>query len=480
LKQLVVALAVGAMALSIVDQAAAKRIRGTARADRIDAVNGVRDLVSCGEGRDFAVVEEQDVVRGDCELVTRRVSSDPFKTAGSQHATEVEPDTFAHGSTIVSAFQVGRFVDGFADSVGFATSRNAGRTWTRGILPSLTFASTPPGPAARSTDPSVAYDPAHRIWLVAALNFFQTAASISVSRSTDGLHWGAPVTVAIRGGAEVNLDKEWIACSRSDGACYISYSDVSALRMATQTSRDGGLTWSPPVSSPDQAGKRGILGGFAPGPQPLVQASGAVVIPFYEGPELAVVRSTDGGTTFTPETPIATAPYFGVKGLRSTPMPSAEIDAAGTAYLVWSTCRFRTVCNRDDLALSRSTDGVSWSTPSRIPLAFGRDYVIPGLAVDPTRTGRLGLVYYAVTPVRTMNVGFVSSKDGGRHWSRPLRLNATSMPFAWIAQADGRMVGDYISASFVGKSVVPVFALASKPRGQSFREAMFATRLPRP
>ena len=44
-----------------------------------------------------------------------QISSDSFnaRTPG-QHRTEVEPDTFASGSTIVSAFQVGRFNNGGA------------------------------------------------------------------------------------------------------------------------------------------------------------------------------------------------------------------------------------------------------------------------------------------------------------------------------------------------------------------------------
>jgi hypothetical protein len=46
-----------------------------------------------------------------------RLSSDPLTNSTSQHATEVEPDTFAFGSTIVTAFQVGRiFSGGAADS----------------------------------------------------------------------------------------------------------------------------------------------------------------------------------------------------------------------------------------------------------------------------------------------------------------------------------------------------------------------------
>ncbi len=35
-----------------------------------------------------------------------QVSSDPFTNSTSQHATELEPDTFANGSTVIGTFQV--------------------------------------------------------------------------------------------------------------------------------------------------------------------------------------------------------------------------------------------------------------------------------------------------------------------------------------------------------------------------------------
>jgi hypothetical protein len=41
-----------------------------------------------------------------------QVSSDPFTNTSSYHATEVEPDTYAVGSTIVGAFQAGRSPNG--------------------------------------------------------------------------------------------------------------------------------------------------------------------------------------------------------------------------------------------------------------------------------------------------------------------------------------------------------------------------------
>src|SRR5438874_2451495 len=41
-----------------------------------------------------------------------QISHDPFHNAISQHQTEVEPDTFAFGNTIVSGFQQGRVWNG--------------------------------------------------------------------------------------------------------------------------------------------------------------------------------------------------------------------------------------------------------------------------------------------------------------------------------------------------------------------------------
>ena len=74
-----------------------------------------------------------------------QLSSDPFSNATSQHRTEVEPDTFASGRTLVSVFQVGRFFGGGASDIGFATSTDGGTSFTSGFLPGTTPFSTPGG-----------------------------------------------------------------------------------------------------------------------------------------------------------------------------------------------------------------------------------------------------------------------------------------------------------------------------------------------
>ena len=74
-----------------------------------------------------------------------QVSADPFTNSTSQHATELEPDTFAYGGTVVAAFQVGRFFNGGATDIGFVRSGNGGATWDApGFLPGMTFTSPTP------------------------------------------------------------------------------------------------------------------------------------------------------------------------------------------------------------------------------------------------------------------------------------------------------------------------------------------------
>src|SRR5881227_4501919 len=74
-----------------------------------------------------------------------QISSDPFTNTTSFHKTEVEPDTFAFGSTIVATFQVGRFRSGGASDIGWATSQDGGASWTHGFLRGITLYTKPAG-----------------------------------------------------------------------------------------------------------------------------------------------------------------------------------------------------------------------------------------------------------------------------------------------------------------------------------------------
>src|SRR5260370_11753517 len=94
-----------------------------------------------------------------------QISSDPFTqatcaaSATTYHHTEVEPDTFSNGATIVATFQVGRVFDGGSCDIGFATSTNNGSTWTNGLLPGITTFTTPAAPYAPAPHPPLPSHP---------------------------------------------------------------------------------------------------------------------------------------------------------------------------------------------------------------------------------------------------------------------------------------------------------------------------------
>ena len=275
-----------------------------------------------------------------------QIAADPFVTGAGQDRTIVEPDTYSNGSTIVAAAQMGRIFDGGATVNGFATSTNNGASWTSGALPGVTTATG--GSYDRATDPSVAYDAKHGVWLISSLVLVDTPSgpsgrAVLTSRSTNGgLTWGNPVNTAVAAPGE-DFDKNWIVCDNTStspfyGSCYTQFDDFghfNALKM--YYSRDGGLTWTagkvPRVS---------IIGG-----QPVVQPNGNVVVPLDNANETALgyTISTNGGVKFGQAfviTPIAAAEDPG--NIRSGPLPSAEISGDGKIYVVWEDCRFRAGC----------------------------------------------------------------------------------------------------------------------------------------
>jgi BNR/Asp-box repeat len=468
-----------ALALAFSGNALAVGIKGTKGADRIDVIGRGLNKVSCGKGIDVVTADQVDRIARDCEFVSRRISVDTLAAADGQHQTEVEPDVAANRSTAVAVFQVGRYVDGGAAGIGWSTSVDAGRTWRSGILPGLTMFSTPPGTAPRASDPAVAYDAVHGTWLVSSLIVSPAFTALYVSGSTDGRSWSQPVAAVQSGPGPLAYDKEWIGCDNGAaspfrGNCYLVYTDFPAHRLTIQVSRDGGLTWSPGVNASADAGAD------VEGALPLVQPNGALTIVFLSSQVgLYAVRSVDGGATFAPRIGIAALTAHDVRGLRAPPLPTATVDSSGRLYIAWQDCSFRSGCDGNDIVLSSSTDGVTWTMPQRIP-GTGLESVVPGIAADPNAPGRLGLVTYVRTSADQIGVAITRSRDGGATWTKPQRLDARTPQFSWLAETDsGLFAGDYVGATFSAGRFVPVFVLAEPPPGNGrLNEFMMAASLP--
>lgn len=434
-----------------------------------------------------------------------QISSDPFTNSTSQHQTQVEPSTFSNGSTVVSSFQSGRFATfGGASGISWATSFDAGRTWKTGNLPHLTVVTG--GTYARAANSVVAYDQAHHIWLISVLvaktQYQESAGStaIVVSRSTDGLNWSDPVLVAATGPTDY-YDKDWIVCdnhpnSKYYGRCYEEWDNGNDHgKIFMNYSDDGGLTWTQPVNPENQTFS--ALGG-----QPVVQPNGNVIVPIY-GYDLATgaegiysYRSTDGGASWTDFVLVSPSTYSGTASpfYRGGSLPSAKIDASGKVYLVWAGCYFEPGClanetgdTTDDIVLTTTTDGVTWTPLQRIPLdAIGSDieHISGALAVDSATSGNkahLALTFYYWSNAGSCGAstcqiyaGLATSTNGGKTWSQRQTLAGPTTATWWASTEYGYMTGDYISISIANDLAVPEFPIATAPTGTTLHQAMYS------
>lgn len=415
-----------------------------------------------------------------------QISTDTFNNTTSQHETEVEPASFAVGNTIVSVFQVGRFMDGGASAIGFSTSTDGGATWTHGNLPGITKIEGT-GTYDRASDTSVTYNMKYKRWLAETLALSESGsvhgAAVLVSSSADGITWRNPVKVSVveSGGY---YDKPWIACDNTStspffGNCYVEWDDFSQFDLIEMsTSADGGRTWSAKKTTSGSASGNGGL--------PMVQPNGTVIVAI-DDPFLSSVlafKSTDGGASWSSPVTVAFISEHGVAGgMRALPLIAAQMDAAGKVYVVWADCSFRTNCSSNDIVYSTSTNGTTWSAVTRVPIdpvASTVDHFTPGFAIQRGTSGstaHLALTYNYFTKASCLNscnlgVGFITSNNGGTTWSAP-KILANGMNPSWLpATTSGQMAGDYMTAAFPGQKVHGVFPDATAPAGSTLHQSM--------
>jgi len=205
--------------------------------------------------------------------------------------------------------------------------------------------------------------------------------------------------------------------------------------------------------------------------------------------EIEAFTSSDGGASWSLPIEVALVAQHQVAGgLRSDALPSAQMDAAGNVYVVWQDCSFRAGCASNDLVMSTSADGVSWTVLARIPIDATTstvDHFIPGLGIDPATSGgtaHLGLTYYyypqtnCTAATCALYVGFISSLDGGGTWSAATPI-AGPMSLSWLPSTfSGQMVADYVATSFAGGKAYGVFVVAKANSGTTFDQAIYTTQ----
>jgi hypothetical protein len=335
-----------------------------------------------------------------------------------------ETTSATYGNNIVVAFN-DVSMTGFGSSLCY--SNDGGKTWRQ---------RSPPLPAfgKGGGDPVLAVD-ADGVFYYSALATNSMGLSIlAVTRSIDGGATWSRVTNAVssRTTATDLHDKEWMTVDRTNspysGNVYVTWTRFSPKPedsgISFVRSTDGGRTWSnAKLISPPLTPQAVVQGSWiAIGPE------GEIYVSYMDTriAGIAVVKSTDGGQTFSaPVTAIkfrTTTTLKTLSGGFEVPFwPSIDVDISdgphrGTVYIVtndetgWE--------DEIDVLLVSSTDGgKTWTEPTRVSDdETSTDQFMPALIVAPD--GTLGIIWYDRRNDPQNNVltdlYMTTSIDGGR------------------------------------------------------------------
>lgn len=335
------------------------------------------------------------------------------------------------------------------------TTFNGGKTWKTG---DISVEAT--GKKHRTgSDPVTSFDVKHGVVIHSSLNYQNDGCDgdvvVSISRD-GGIHWNTVVEVADGGGPTscendgLFNDKDWITTDNNPaspffGRTYVTWTAFRSVGgVATQSpiaeshSDDGGLTWSTPQ---DISGSNPSLCTFqSDGPAgvcdedqfsvPTVAPNGDVYVSFINDQNMAlwepgevfddqylVVRSTDGGQTWSSPTMMASLEDgsrdfpLNVDGrqtltnyqVRAPITGNVVADPTNTHRLYFAFFDNRNgvhdsdhaVTDTDVFLVKSTNDGASWSAPAQVnptDSGAGNDQWFPFVAVDPT-DGTVGVAY---------------------------------------------------------------------------------------
>ncbi|MDZ4746039.1 MAG: hypothetical protein SGJ05_08565 [bacterium] len=261
------------------------------------------------------------------------------------------------------------------------------------------------------------------------------------------------------------------------GNVYIPWKRVinkdSSTQIVLAKSTDRGLTWTKPVNVSAKFSRTSEDTTFGQSfPLARTGPDGSVHLVWNSGTERSVryARSSDGGATWTAPRIIHTYASFGTKSkigtqvnsrvkgsVRAEAYPTLSIDNTngprrGWLYLCWAAGKV------PDIFFSRSSDnGTTWSAPVIVHSDTKNDQFWPWMAVDPTSSGDLAIMYFDSRDDDAnilVNTYVSLTTDGGTTWVdrrigdgvNDLRNN----PF------DGRtFAGDYSGCDFRDGKVYP-------------------------
>jgi len=426
---------------------------------------------------------------------------------------EEEPQVAVSGSKMVAMWHQDRWSNGGAHGIGIGVSSDGGTTWTNSVLADdMCVPGTPTSLSfyQRSSDPWVSFGP-DGIAYASALSFDNTdnKNAVAVARSTDGgATWDhiQPIAGSVFTTSQFSTDKN--ATTADPTKTKTAYTVWDTLFGPTDQpddnphaqaytgpayfskTTDGGQTWSPAKIIVDTANRQQTIGNIIvvdPHNGTLYDFTDLIVSPntpfrgTFSNSQLAFVKSTDGGDSWTAPQIVAPFNALGVhdpntgQRLRvGDGLEEVAIDpTSGKLYVVYeSSTNFNKNINQssgawdNEILLTTSSDGgMTWTGPSIVhALASGLPTYTPTVAVNG---GTVAVTYYDnrhLAPGQTANLPtdyWVSfSTDGGATFSDEQHIAG---PFDQLTApfARGFFLGDYEGLQPSGSGFQGVFVKAN-------------------
>ena len=326
-------------------------------------------------------------------------------------------------------------VVGFNDSTlapnysGFAVSKNHGRVFKdKGNLVGQEFG-----------DAVIATDGAGNFYYASLSTDAAGNSSVGVSKSTDkGNSFNTPVNASTTANAPGSFqDKEWLTVDNSDsgtdGNLYLVWTKFGpGTQILFARSTNSGSTFSAPLALSGVGNVQGAMPGVGP--------DGAVYVTWLDrgASQIHIRKSIDAGVTFTnpvngggPVQPILQIPGTLKGNIRANSFPSIAVDPEeGAVYIVYAA---RVGADRANVFLVTSKDGgKTWSAPVRVnDDSTNTDQWMPSVAVTDD-DGVVGVMFYdrRNDPVNNLSIDvyIAISTDGGISFRPNQRITTTSFP----------------------------------------------------
>jgi hypothetical protein len=411
---------------------------------------------------------------------------------------EVEPWVSVNPTqtnNIIGVWQQDRWSNGGSRGLVAGFSLNGGQSWSESTLP---FSQCAPGglPFQRASDPWVSFGPDGTAY-ASAISFDGSDnknAVAAVTSTNGGRTWGNLVTLVAftTNGGQFSTDKNSTTADPvKAGTAYTVWDTLvgptdnpddnphaaafTGDAFFSKTT-DGGKSWSTPLDIVHTSQNTQTIGN-----QIVVDPRNGTLYDFFDlilhptGKQfnVAFVKSTDGGTTWTqPQiistlgTAFVTDPNTGQAIRTGDIIPEPAIDpATGQLYVVWQDARF-TGGQFDEVALSTSTDGgATWSSPIQVNTntPSNRPGFTPSIQVNSA--GVVGVSYYDFRSLTTETATLPTD-----YWFRTVSSTLTLGSETHLAgpfdmktapNARGFFVGDYESLTSIGTTFEPFFVQAN-------------------